>query len=78
MHFPATGFFGKSRLYRNGVLMSEKTLANPINFSAANTKNLFFGKYGGNYWYSLNVKLDDIRIYNCALTDAEIQALANQ
>lgn len=65
------------KLYKNGVLVSTSPLAAPATFPTANTRDLYFGKYRDS-WYPLNGKLDDIRIYNRALTDSEVQALTSQ
>ena len=39
-----------------------------------NTQDLYIGKYS-DAWYPLNGAVQDIRIYQQALTDAEVQAL---
>jgi hypothetical protein len=65
------------KIYKNGVLTKTETLPNNIDFSASNANNLFFGRYGGGVWYPLNGKLDDIRIYNRSLSDAEVLQVFN-
>jgi hypothetical protein len=64
---------GATKIYINGQLKG-KTTSGSIN--VANGQPLYFGKYS-DYWYPLNGKLDDIRIYNRALSDSEVEALYN-
>ena len=63
------------KIYFNGKL--ENTVINGNKTFNSNNENLFFGTMAANstwpYW--LNGKIDDIAIYNRALTEAEIQAL---
>jgi Ig-like domain CHU_C associated/Concanavalin A-like lectin/glucanases superfamily/RHS Repeat len=66
---------GHLKVFKNGVLNQDRVLTSMPDFTTANTKNLFFGRYGGGYWYPLNGKLDDIRFYNRALTDVEVQSI---
>ncbi len=63
----------KLRLYFNGVMDSEVTLAGA---SVANSGPLYLGK---DPWYNgTNCRLDDVRVYTRVLTISEIIALANQ
>jgi len=63
---------GFAEIYIDGVLVYTQTDVNP---TYQNNDNVLFGKsvWGGNIF---NGKLDDIRIYNRALTQAEITYLA--
>jgi hypothetical protein len=65
-------------IYVNGV--KRKTVLLASDFNAANNLNLYFGiyGYGGDnepFWYPFNGKLDDIGIWNRALTQEEIKGL---
>ncbi|GEM_PF-6864981 len=44
-------------------------------FDTSNTQDLYLGKFS-DYWYPLNGAIDEVRIYNRALTDAEVLQLA--
>ncbi len=60
----------------------------PSNFSYMNQQDLYFGimahsnptlgGYGGGFWYPFLGKIDDIRIYNRALSQQEVLALYNE
>ncbi|MEI6751605.1 MAG: LamG-like jellyroll fold domain-containing protein [Paludibacter sp.] len=63
-----------STLYVNGI--QDTTVNTPVNFSTSNTQDLYFGKYS-DYWYPFNGALDEMRIYNRALSATEIQQLYN-
>lgn len=63
-----------SRLYINGMLRDSSMLNGPANFSEANTKPLYIGKMDGS-WYPFQGAIDDISIYNVALTPAQIAML---
>lgn len=43
-------------------------------FAAGNTQDMYLGKYS-DYWYPFNGAMQDLNIYQKALTDAEVQAL---
>jgi hypothetical protein len=60
------------KIYINGALV--KTEQATINLSVANTKDIYWGKYS-DQWYPFNGLMDDLRVYNYALSDAEIAAL---
>ena len=66
---------GKLKTFKDGVLVMDRTLTTTPNFTDANTKDLYFGCYRGGVWYPLNGKLDEIRVYNRALSDAEVQSI---
>ena len=84
IHIGITVNMNVIKLYYNGTLLKSQTLSAPIDFSDANAKNLFLGCFGfstsfaPNGWYPFNGKLDEVRFYNRALSDSEIQQLANQ
>jgi len=59
--------------YVNGVQVSHTTNA-VIDFSIANSRDLYFGKFNS-YWYPLDGYIDEFRIYNRALSGAEINQL---
>lgn len=65
------------QLYINGDIQTTKQFSNQ--FEAANGLNLYFGIMGGGsgdpFWYPMNGKLDDIAIYNRALSASEILQL---
>ena len=58
--------------YINGQLLAH-TDGN-MSFESSNSRNLIFGRYV-DYWYPLNGKLDDIRIFNRALSPNEVEQL---
>ena len=60
--------------YLNGQLIARTDASN--SFSSSNGRDLRFGKMGGS-WYPLNGKLDDIRIFNRALSADEVAQLYN-
>lgn len=49
--------------------------ASRVNFTQANGQDLYVGGGSSNFWYPLNGAVQDLRIYQSALTDAQIQAL---
>lgn len=61
-----------------------KNTYNHVNISTTNTRNLYIGRYGFSYggggsgWFPFNGDIDDVRIYNRALTYDEVQALYNE
>jgi hypothetical protein len=65
-----------AKLYADGVLISTKK-GFTQDFSSINTQDLYLGKYSSS-WYPLNGAVDEVRIYNRALTTAEITSLYNQ
>ncbi len=64
------------RMYFNAQLWLEKKIA-PVDFSVANGQDMFFGRMNcpSTIWYPFDGKIDDINIYNCALSQAQISAL---
>ena len=63
-----------SRLYINGTLRKENT-NDPANFSSANTQEMTIGVMNAGSWYPFNGKIDDVIIYNRALTQQEVMQL---
>ena len=72
--------------YINGK-SAAKNSYNNVNISETNNRNLFIGRYGygenaggtgGAGWYPFNGDIDDVRIYNRALSESEVQALYNE
>ena len=64
---------GRNRLYINGELIAE-TETTP-DFTKMNGQDLYLGKYSDS-WYPLNGILDEVCIYNRALSFDEIQEMA--
>ena len=62
-----------ARMYVDGELVDEKE-ATP-DFTRSNSRPLYIGKFS-DMWYPFNGLIDEFRIYNRALTPAEIKALA--
>jgi hypothetical protein len=63
------------RSYVNGVLSESTSASGSI---ITNLNNIYIGKYTLGDGYFFDGTLDDIRIYNRALTDQEISALYNE
>jgi hypothetical protein len=63
----------EQRMYINGVLV--QTTPGAPNFATMNTKDLMLARYASN-WYPMNGALDEFRVYNRALTAAEVTTLA--
>ena len=62
------------KLYENAILINSKSL---VGASISSTSSLFFGRDSLSGRYFLNGILDDVRIWNVARTQAEIQANMN-
>jgi Concanavalin A-like lectin/glucanases superfamily/IPT/TIG domain len=69
---------GKSwKFYQNGVFTHGTTVASTVNILDDGTVGeLVIGKYSGGFFFDGNI--DDIAIYNRALSDAEVTQLYNQ
>jgi len=63
---------GVSKIFLDGVLITPST--GTVDFSIANQQDLYIGKYS-DYWYPSGAAMDDLLIYNRALSDAEIKEL---
>ncbi|TAG48821.1 MAG: hypothetical protein EAZ30_06605 [Betaproteobacteria bacterium] len=62
-----------TRIYHNKQLIYSCPSAVP-NFTGMNGQDLYIGRYSS-VWYPLDGAVQDIRIYQQALTDAQVQAL---
>jgi Concanavalin A-like lectin/glucanases superfamily len=62
------------RVYADKELVYQ-CLASRVNFTQANTQDLYVGFGSSGYWYPLNGAIQDLRVYQSALTDAQVQAL---
>ena len=60
------------KIYVNGALV--KTEQATIDFTVTNGRDMYWGKYSDE-WYPFNGLMDDLRVYNYALTDAEVGVL---
>lgn len=67
---------GNMQIYRNGSLILNKQITSNLDFTTTNNRDLFFGRFS-QYWYPLNGKLDDIRVYARALNSAEVANIYN-
>jgi hypothetical protein len=67
--------FGKSNLYLNGVLVGSKSGYKVTNGNY--TSSITIGRKAGYAFDAWGGKIDDVRIYNRALTQEEITLLAN-
>jgi len=65
-----------AKLYADGVLIKTNENFNQ-DLSSINSQDLYLGKFSDS-WYPLNGSLDEVRIYNRALTAAEVTALYQQ
>lgn len=67
------------KMYINGILFASSTTApyGHASFAYANQQDLYFGRMGCSsvIWFPFNGKLDDIALYNRALTDDEVAQL---
>lgn len=63
----------EQRMYINGLLV--QTVPGAPNFATMNGKNLVMARYTSN-WYPMNGALDEFRVYNRAITPAEVAALS--
>ena len=67
-----------AKFYLDGILMDERTLSRPFSYSNSQPLTLGMHYYSGvpSYWaYPLNGVLDEVRIYNRALSESEIKSL---
>ena len=64
------------KLYKNGVLNSQNVSGTIVSTVDTTTEPLLLGKWGnGSYFQG---QIDEVQIYNYALTDAQIKTLYNQ
>ena len=71
-HYVVTMDANGHNIYVNGVLQSSNS--NAANFAAMTTRNLVLGRFNSD-WYALNGALDEFRVYNRVINNAEILAL---
>nr|VFJ46720.1 MAG: Alpha-tubulin suppressor [Candidatus Kentron sp. FM] len=70
------------KVYINGILQKEEN--ETIDFSYANNEDLYIGVQENDsetcftYWYPLDGVIDELRIYNRALSETEVQTLYNE
>lgn len=68
-----------AKLFYNGKLISTKKYHHPDIFKQANNYDLYIGVFGYvGLWFPFEGELDDIRIYNRALSDKEVKAIYTQ
>ena len=72
VHVAYTFSANEAKIYINGAL--KNSVSRPINFSIANTQNLYFGKFSDS-WYPLNGALDEVRLYNQTLSSNRISEI---
>jgi uncharacterized protein (UPF0147 family) len=76
-HFVGTVSNGTVKIYINGVLKNSTNVA--VNFTGMNSKPLFLGTMWalGTYWYPYSGAMDEVRVYNRALSESEVQGIYN-
>jgi len=76
IHFVVVVDNDKLQMYFNGRKTLDQTIT-PADFTNANTQDLFIGRMNGSsiIWYPFNGKIDDVNIYNIALTQAQVTTL---
>ena len=62
-------------IYCNGVLVADTINEQTVSFSSANDRDLMIGIFGDNYLWPFHGKLDDIALYNRALSADEVLSL---
>ncbi len=72
MHLTYVNTGTELKFYKNGLLVI--SLPGKLSYTMTNTKDLYIGQYSS-YWYPLDGVMDDFKMYNRALSDAEVQAL---
>ncbi len=74
--YDPAGSAPQKRLYINGVLSGSKVLTTPLVYDATAAGNLFFGAAGClGICQPFSGAIDDVRIYNTALTTAQVAGL---
>jgi len=68
----------QKRIYVNGALDSSTTVTTALNYNTTTNGDLYFGARQPSDTDALEGTLDDIRIYNFGLTDAEANELYSQ
>jgi hypothetical protein len=72
--YDANGGSNNYKIYINGVLDNSKTVTGNIASTTGNTNIGSHGAYGANYFYG---SIDEVRIYNRALSPKEVSDLYN-
>ena len=66
-------------IYINGELISTLTITNGKEINTANGLNIYLGMEDiSGYSYPMNGDIDELRIYNRALTPEEVKALSHK
>jgi len=67
---------GNAKIYVNGALASEKTMS--VNFTTSNSQDIYIGTQFnlGSHWFGVDGTIDELRVYNRALSSSEVQQLA--
>ena len=76
--FTFDNFTHIGNIYINGLLDSTFTEYSPEAIVRGSTYPMYIGRNGSSEVYFINGKMDDIRIYNRALTQTEILSLKNE
>ena len=76
-HFVVTKSGSVGRVYKNGVELSKSTNES-LNNPTTSTRSLLIGDYNGGGSWDLNGLLDDVKIFNYAMTPAQIKLEYNQ
>jgi len=71
-----------TKIYSNGELVNTSNDLRPTDFRVANSEDMYIGVQPGkdtclDWWCPLNGELDEVRIYNRALSDDEVSRLVN-
>ncbi|MCX6249978.1 MAG: LamG domain-containing protein [Bacteroidetes bacterium] len=77
IHIGITISSNEGKLYLNGSLSYTTNLTSNPNFTIANSKDLYLGKFRDT-WFPFNGAIDEFRIYNRTLNESEIQKLYHQ
>lgn len=78
IHLVVTAGNGNVKIFIDGILKNTASVSN-FDFTGMNSKNLYLGTMQalGTYWYPYSGALDEARIYNRALTSAEVSQIYN-
>lgn len=63
------------KTYHDGKLVNIETIT--MDFTRANVEDLYIGKFSDT-WFPLNGVIDEVRLYNRILTEAEVEVISNQ
>ena len=73
VHIAVTYRNNEARMYVNGALVDQRRVT--PNYTDMNSRDLYLGRFSAT-WYPLNGVLDEVRVYNRALSSIEVAALA--